>query len=502
MSEIIDMDFEDVGFRTESGHLVIPGPHKTNWLQIFAWSMYDLANTIFSLAVVSMTIASYIVILGVHQGIQESIGRIIFAVAGGIANIIVAFLLPVIGLYSDRSPSRKRPLVIITLFTIGATAALGLTGEYWTTLFLFLAANIAYQLSLVIYDNMIPYIATREDTGKVSALGVALGYLGSFVGLGISFYLLAKGYHDISLENKDVGYAPALYPLAALAFLIFAIPILFVKEHVRIEPPVPKEEIRKVLKTPPTIELAKKGLTELYDTIKDVYHTHREMLIYVIGWLIYVEVANTVILYMGDILREVLLLPKEQNIIILAAGIFWAVVLTYPVGIITEKIGPKKGFKMITAFWLLAFFFGIFVNFPDSPISLPKEFAYLMAFFIGPALGGGWVVNRQYVIELAPNGKTGKYFGLTQVGGRASAAIGSVLWSGTIWLVERIFGWQNKRYYSFRIGLLVIILLLLLGQFIISQVNDYHEDFLKRTRPWDLDPEYFDKKRRDYKNKK
>ena len=251
MSVANENGVEEVGFRTESGHLVVPGPHKTSWLQIFAWSMYDLANTIYSLAVVSMTIASYVVILGVHEGIKESVARIIFAIGGGIANIIVAFLLPVIGLYSDRSPSRKRPLVIITLFTIGATAALGSTGEFWSTLFLFLGANIAYQLSLVIYDNMIPYIATREDTGKVSALGVALGYLGSFVGLGISFYLLSIGYHDISLENKDVGYAPALYPLAALAFLLFGLPILLVKEHVRIDPPVPKEEVRKILKTPP-----------------------------------------------------------------------------------------------------------------------------------------------------------------------------------------------------------------------------------------------------------
>ncbi len=490
--EELTPEYEEIGFTTSSGHKIIPGPDRTHWSQILAWSMYDLANTIFSLAVVSLTIASYVVILGIHQGFEESMARLIFSIFVGLGNVIVAFLLPVIGIYSDRSPSRKRPLVIITLFTIGATAGLGFTREFWSTLVFFLIANVCYQLSLVIYDNMIPYISTREDVGKVSAFGVALGYFGSFVGLGISMALLALGMPDISLEEREIGYAPTLYPLVALAFLILAIPILWVKEYVRVEPPVQnEEELRTILKTPPTKELVSMGLTQLYTTVKEIYNKHREMLTYVIGWLIYVEAANTIILFMGDLLRDMLLLPTGWDLYVLGLGILFAVLLTYPVGVITERIGPKKGFKLITVLWLFSFFFGFFVNMPGGPIRIPQWGIFFMALFIGPALGGGWVVNRQYVLELSPPGDTGKYFGLTQVGARASAAIGPLIWTLSIWVSESIFDWKGNRPYSFRFALLVIAALLILGQFIISRVGDYHEQYLTRTRPWDIDPSKF-----------
>ncbi|NIP80288.1 MAG: MFS transporter, partial [Gemmatimonadetes bacterium] len=71
-----------------------------------------------------------------------------------------------------------------TLTCVGLTALLGIPGVMGT-LVLFAFANYAFQAGLVFYDALLPVVSTPENRGRVSGLGVGLGYVGSFLGVGL-----------------------------------------------------------------------------------------------------------------------------------------------------------------------------------------------------------------------------------------------------------------------------------------------------------------------------
>ena len=84
-------------------------------------------------------------------------------------------------------------------------------------LVLFVVANFAYQAALIYYDATLKTVSLPESRGRLSGLGTAIGYCGT-VTVGLLIFLL-----DVPVEAR--------FRLAALLFLVFAIPIfLFVRE--------------------------------------------------------------------------------------------------------------------------------------------------------------------------------------------------------------------------------------------------------------------------------
>ena len=98
---------------------------------------------------------------------------------------------------------------------------------------------------------------------------------------------------------------------------------------------------------------------------------------------------------------------------------------------------------------------------------------YVFPVLVEPALGGSWVVQRQYVTELSPPSKVGNYFGFANIFGRISAAIGPFIWATTILGQIKIAGFSIEM--ATRIGFDFIGSIMLIGYFIIMEVDDVHE---------------------------
>ena len=99
-------------------------------------------------------------------------------------------------------------LLVCTLGCVVLTAFLGTPGVMGTIV-LFVCANYFFQAGLVFYDALLPVVSTPENRGRVSGFGVGLGYVGSFIGLGIGFAL-----------RETLGYE-WVFRATAILFLIF-----------------------------------------------------------------------------------------------------------------------------------------------------------------------------------------------------------------------------------------------------------------------------------------
>src|SRR3954464_9851799 len=141
-------------------------------IAVASWVLYDLANTIFSMGIVSMYFSTWI-LDRVGSDRADSVLGTITAISMG----FIFVLSPLLGAMTDRARRRMPFLIASTLVCVAFTAILGRGGFYLTAL-CFIVANVAYQAGLQFYDAMLPEVSHEENRGTISGIGVGVGYLG------------------------------------------------------------------------------------------------------------------------------------------------------------------------------------------------------------------------------------------------------------------------------------------------------------------------------------
>ena len=213
---------------------------ETSKKNVFFWAMYDLANTIYSMIIVSLIINRYILIIGQKEyGISYGDASFLFGLASALMQIGVALCVPIIGAISDTAGKRKPFVISLTGIILLFASLIGFFHNLALVLLFFIIANIAYQFSLTFYDAMLPFIAKKDDIGKVAGFGVAWGYLGTIISLVVLLPLIFIWGDMVSdptaPDPLSYGYTETAIPfvLSMVLFAIFAIPFFFVREKVR-----------------------------------------------------------------------------------------------------------------------------------------------------------------------------------------------------------------------------------------------------------------------------
>jgi len=157
--------------------------------RVFIWTLFDFANTSYSIVVVTFLYAVYF-----KQTIVEgkSIGDFYWSIGTSLSMFITALISPILGSIADYSAGKKRFLLFFTLTCILATTLLYFTGrgDIFLGLLLFVIANVGFEAGLVFYDAFLPEITAPKNYGRVSGYGFAMGYLGSLTTLAIIFPLV------------------------------------------------------------------------------------------------------------------------------------------------------------------------------------------------------------------------------------------------------------------------------------------------------------------------
>ncbi|KAA3633710.1 MAG: MFS transporter, partial [Calditrichaeota bacterium] len=139
---------------------------------VISWSLYDFANTIFSMNIVSLYLKRYIV---------EDLGKDdrYFDIPYALSMLVAALLLPAFGAVSDHSTKKK---FFLFLFTVTCCISLGLMALVPTSmmvllLVLFIISNFSYEAGQPFYNSLLYSVADGKDARFVSGVGVAFGYI-------------------------------------------------------------------------------------------------------------------------------------------------------------------------------------------------------------------------------------------------------------------------------------------------------------------------------------
>ncbi len=415
--------------------------------KIFIWSLFDFANTSYSIVVVTFIYAVYfkdVVALG------KPIGDLYWSIGISISMLISALIAPVLGAIADYSAGKKRFLLFFTLLSIISTALLYFVQEgmvFWG-IFLFTLANIGFESGLVFYDSFLPELTTPKNYGRVSGYGFAFGYLGSLASLAIAFPFIQA---EMIRET---------FPVAALFFFIFAIPLfIFLKDS------------RKNVKL--TSSFIKIGFKRVRNTISNLSN-YKNLALYLLAFFFYIEGVNTTIFFSGNFARTSLGFSFEE------LALFFLIVQTTAIlgsvlfGVLSDSIGQKKSIKISLYIWiftmLLAFAISdssnsVLVYFADVFNSEIKNFQstsfYIVGLLAGSVMGATQSVSRSMMTKLTPPEKKTEFFGFYSLFGKSSAIIGPL-----------VFGIISYTTKSQSYAILSISLFFIVGLFILRFVDD------------------------------
>lgn len=414
-----------VGWRARAGSsATAPAPKRA----VAAWVLYDLANTLFSINVVSLYFPLWVVLdAGGRDGD--------YGLANSLSMALVFVSAPFLGALSDQVPRRMPFLIVSTLACCAFTALLG-TGGLALGLVYFVAANVFYQVGLIFYDALLPSVSTAANRGTIGGLGVGVGYVGSFIGVGMGWMLL----------RADPAAKPLVFQLTAALFLLFAIPcFLWVRERPR------------PASAPFGAAALRRAAGELRETLVRA-RRYPALTRFLLGRVFYADAANTLIAFMGIYATRETGFSEEQTQVLLLVGIAAAVVGGLAWGPVVDRGGPKRTLNAVLALWgvLLALAAAIGYGL------LPAGFFWLVAALSGMALAGTWTADRPFMLRLTPPERLGQFYGLYAMVGRFAAILGPLLWTAIVdWL-----GWGRPA------AVLSLLVMVAIAAVILRPVSD------------------------------
>jgi UMF1 family MFS transporter len=408
---------------------------------IFAWCLFDWANSAFPTVITTFVFGAYFT-----QGVapDATLGTALWGQALGIAGVAVALVSPFLGALADRGGARKPWLAAFAAICVLATASLWFVqprpDDVLLALVLVGVASIAFELTMVFYNAMLPDLVPDERIGRVSGWGWGLGYAGGLFCLLLCLYgFVQADPPPFGLDKAAAEQVRAVAPVVALWFAVFALPLfLLAPDRSRAEAPLGA--------------ILREGGMTLLRTLRDVKR-HANVARFLLASLLYLNGLTTLFAFggiyaagafgmgMAEIIRFGIALNVTAGLG--AAGFAW----------IDDWIGPRRT--------VIAALVGLILA--GAAILLVRSVAafwaasLILGIFLGPAQAAG----RSLMARLAPEGMEAEMFGLYALAGKATNFLGPMA-----------LGWATLAAGSQRVGMATILLFLGAGLALLVSVRE------------------------------
>jgi UMF1 family MFS transporter len=423
---------------------------------VISWSLYDFANTIYSMNILSLYLKRWIVVDLGRDGLY-------YDIAYSISMLLAGILMPALGAVSDHSGKKK---IFLFLFTFMCCLAVGLIPLVPSTLvlavvILFAISNFFYEGGMVFYNSLLYSVSEGNKARLVSGFGVALGYMGSIAGMVLVLPFVSDEVFGMDIPLLEGGKNAAFLPTAIL-FFIFSLPLfIWVKE---------REKTVRVNRVS-----IRKAYREVWEGIRDT-RKYPGVLRFLIADYFFEDAVATVILNMGIYSSLVIGFADADLTVFFIISTTSAMLGSFVIGHLSQGFSLKKFMSLVVWGWIIVL--AVFIT-TDNQVLI-----YILGSLIGILLGGLWTLSRPLLAEMVPRHELGRFFGLYSLSGRSAAVIGPVLWGVIVYLfnpgrplgsfVVDLFNIDpvDAGKLPYRLGVISLILIMAMGLFIFQKIPE------------------------------
>ncbi len=427
-------------------HTAQRGDRKAIW----AWSLYDFANSSFTTLVVTFIYGTYftgyMVLSPDAAGAlapDGELGTVLWSRGVTVTAILVALLSPILGALADRGGARKRFLLATTVVCVIATAGLYLAepGQAILALAWFVVANVAFEMGAVFYNAYLPDVARPEQIGRVSGYGWALGYVGGLLCLAVALVVFVQPeVAPFGLDKAAGEHVRATNLLVAGWFALFSIPTFLVLREVHVE------------NRPRLGALVRTSFAELRETAKELKR-YRQIVRLLVARLFYNDGLVTLIAFggiyasgtLGFTISQVLVFGIVLNV---AAGLG-----AFGFGFLDDKIGGRP--VLFISLGLLTVAAVLAVSTTSASVF------WASGILVGLAIGPNQSASRSLLGRFVPDDKETEFYGFFAFSGKATAFMGPLL----LGILTDVTGSQ-------RVGISVVIVLFAIGAVLLTRVDE------------------------------
>jgi UMF1 family MFS transporter len=445
---------------------------RVSWM-LYDWAVqphYTLVQTFlfgpyFANAIVENSVCGSLIAAGSEKA---ACGQALWGYAASVAGLLIAILSPFLGAVADGRGARKPWMAGLSLVFLAGLSVLwlGVPGAGVSTILIVLAgfvfATLAAELMSVFSNAIMAGLVPKDELGRLSGTGWAVGYFGGLASLALVAGLLVPvpgGSTTLLGLNPLLQLDSAAHqgdritgPFSAIWFAIFIIPFfLFVPD-------------RRVAAARPHPE--RSAAAELWDTLKSL-PSMPSLMIFLIARMLYTDGLTAIFAFGGIYGASVFGWgPLELGIfgiILTLVGAFGALAG----GHLDDIVGPKP----VIIFALLALIAGavgilsvdkthiLFTTEVAEKIAGSKPFSAIgeqvflaFAVLVGIVSAPVQAASRSLLARLAPPDKITQYFGLFAFSGKVTA-----------FLAPFFVAFLTQETGSQRIGMSAVLAFLLIG---------------------------------------
>ncbi len=403
--------------------------------ELWAWAMYDFANSGYTTVVLTTVFSAYYVGV-VAQG--RAWATLSFTAALSFSYLVVMLTMPGLGARADARAAKKRLLALSTVGCVLGTLALAGAGP--GTVVVALAAlavsNYFYCIGESLIAAFLPEIAARHALGRVSGWGWSVGYIGGMLTLGLSLLLVSRAEAGGAQAPQ---YVPWVMVLTAGIFAVAAIPSLaWLRER------TPPAQVTR------SAQVSSRSLVHYWRLARDHYPDLRTLLI--CGACYHAGIA-VVITLAAVYATQVMGFEMAQTMLMIFTVNIGAAVGAFAFGHVQDRVGHRLALAMTLWGWVVMVLVA-------SAATTAGVF-WAAATLAGLCMGTSQSAGRAMVGALIPKGHPAEFYALWTFAIQLAAVVGPLSYGLITWLT----GGQH------RVALLCTGLFFVAGLGVLSRID-------------------------------
>jgi len=380
--------------------------------EVWAWAMYDFANSGYTTVVITAIFNAYFVAVIAGNALWATFA---WTLSLAISYALIMFIAPLIGAYADAYAAKKKLLVFTTAGCVIFTALLFFAGpgNLWLAVPLIILSNFFYGSGENLIAAFLPELAKGRALGKVSGWGWSLGYVGGLVSLGTCLAYVSRAQ---GLGQHAEDFVPVTMLIVALLFALSSLPtFLFLKERALPQP--------HLLGKNPLQE----SFVRLGQTLKHA-RLYCDLRRFLICTVFYQAGIQAVITLAAIYAQQAMHFTTQQTIMLIFVVNITAAIGALLFGHLQDRIGHIPTIALTLLGWIIMVLLAWSAQTPPM--------FWLAANLAGICMGSSQSAGRALVGLLSPATRRAEFFGLWGMAVKLSSILGPVTYGLVSWITR------------------------------------------------------------------